>query len=88
MAVNTVSLFAAMKEAVKGWEEAGVKEGTFIYTGNLLNIESLPGMLDLGVGGRGEVVIPFSFSRGNLDVVDCEDLSGVDNNLHVGLFVL
>lgn len=48
--VNTVSVFAAVQQAVKSFDAVG--SGTFIYTGNFLNDKkTIPGpFLTLGVG--------------------------------------
>ncbi|KAL3458329.1 hypothetical protein BJX64DRAFT_301981 [Aspergillus heterothallicus] len=51
--VNTVTPYAAAQEAIKGWETLpGDVKKSFIYTGNGLNTNQLPGalMLNLGVG--------------------------------------
>jgi hypothetical protein len=41
MSVNTTSSFIAAQEAVKSWAQTGTK-GTFIFTGNVLNVKYLP----------------------------------------------
>jgi hypothetical protein len=49
--INTLSALAAAKEAVVSFE-ALPKEAarTFIFTGNILNIEILPPLMSLGMG--------------------------------------
>ncbi|KAH8813501.1 putative short chain type dehydrogenase [Flagelloscypha sp. PMI_526] len=41
ISVNTISSFIAAQEAVKSWAQTGTK-GTFIFTGNILNVRCLP----------------------------------------------
>ncbi|KAL2869511.1 uncharacterized protein BJX67DRAFT_347500 [Aspergillus lucknowensis] len=53
--INTVSPYVAAQQAVQAWEGAGLPASTkktFIYTGNILNVEVRPVglMLNLGVG--------------------------------------
>ncbi|KAJ5631676.1 short-chain dehydrogenase [Penicillium longicatenatum] len=49
--INTTSVYAAAQEAVKGFAELPADASkTFIYTGNILNLQILPPLLDLGVG--------------------------------------
>ena len=49
--MNTISVYAAAKEAVAGFDTLPAEAiKTFIYTGNNLNHEVLPALLDLGVG--------------------------------------
>jgi hypothetical protein len=51
LAVNTVSSFSAAQEAVKGFAtlDASVPKG-FIFTGNILNLKTMPALFTLGVG--------------------------------------
>lgn len=53
LSINTTSAYVAAQQAVSGWETlpADTKK-TFIYTGNALNVQLIPGpaMLTLGVG--------------------------------------
>ncbi|KAH8799245.1 hypothetical protein DL96DRAFT_1699397 [Flagelloscypha sp. PMI_526] len=49
MAINSTSGFVAAKEAVKSWTQTGTK-GTFIFTGNKLNVISYPSVLAFGMG--------------------------------------
>ena len=49
--VNTISLYAAIQESIKGFAELPFNSSkTFIYTGNALNKMVIPPMLSLGVG--------------------------------------
>ena len=49
--VNTTSAYAAVQQAVRGFEQLPDSSSrTFIYTGNILNITVMPALLDLGVG--------------------------------------
>lgn len=51
IAINTTSLYAAVKESLAGFDRlpsSGHK--TFLYTGNILNTRPMPGLLTLGVG--------------------------------------
>lgn len=52
MNANAGSLFMAAREAVRGFDKlgAGGAGGTFIFTGNKLNVIDLPGVLVFGVG--------------------------------------
>ncbi|KAH8813471.1 putative short chain type dehydrogenase [Flagelloscypha sp. PMI_526] len=52
MSVNTTSTFLAAQESVKSWAQNGIK-GTFIFTGNIMNVKyipALPGALIFGMG--------------------------------------
>ncbi|CAG8958574.1 hypothetical protein HYFRA_00009891 [Hymenoscyphus fraxineus] len=51
VAISITSAFAALKYSIEGFDTlpADVKK-TFIYTGNKLNVEPWPQLLDLGVG--------------------------------------
>ncbi|KAK8039104.1 hypothetical protein PG993_007515 [Apiospora rasikravindrae] len=48
MTVNAISVYAAAREAVKGFEKTGPGI-TFIMTGNKLNTVALPGVLCFGM---------------------------------------
>ncbi|KAI6080762.1 NAD(P)-binding protein [Hypoxylon rubiginosum] len=53
--INTVSVYAATREAIKGFDKLGANGlgptgGTFIFTGNLLNIGALGGHMAFGMG--------------------------------------
>jgi NAD(P)-dependent dehydrogenase (short-subunit alcohol dehydrogenase family) len=51
--VNTVSVYAAAQEAIRGWETLGADaKKSFIYTGNILNVAIMPVpmLLDVGMG--------------------------------------
>jgi len=51
LAINTLSVYAAVQQAVLGFEELPASSSrTFIYTGNILNMSPSPALLDLGVG--------------------------------------
>ncbi|KAL1593714.1 hypothetical protein SLS60_010446 [Paraconiothyrium brasiliense] len=51
LSVNTTSAYAAVQEAVQGFEQLPhTSSRTFIYTGNILNTTVMPALLDLGVG--------------------------------------
>ena len=51
LAINTLSVLAAAEEAVKGFRELPKDVSkAFIYTGNMLNIYPIPGLLSNGVG--------------------------------------
>ncbi|KAI2625673.1 NAD(P)-binding protein [Hypoxylon sp. NC1633] len=52
--INVVSAYAAAHEAVKGFEKLGVSGlgpggGTFIFTGNILNVSTIPGLMLFGM---------------------------------------
>ncbi|KAI0885903.1 NAD(P)-binding protein [Annulohypoxylon maeteangense] len=52
--VNTTTPFIAAREAVKGFEKLGPSQlgpagGTFIFTGNMLNISAIPGLMAFGM---------------------------------------
>ncbi|KAH8823711.1 putative short-chain dehydrogenases/reductase [Flagelloscypha sp. PMI_526] len=49
MDINSTSAFVAGKEAVKAWATTGTK-GTFVFTGNKLNVISFPNTLSFGMG--------------------------------------
>jgi hypothetical protein len=51
LSVNFTSVYAAAQEAVAGFDtlQAGTLK-TFIFTGNRLNIEPIPVLLNMGVG--------------------------------------
>ncbi|KAI1205173.1 NAD(P)-binding protein [Annulohypoxylon truncatum] len=54
MNVNTTTPFMVAREAVKGFEKLGPSQlgpagGTFIFTGNMLNVAVMPGMLTFGM---------------------------------------
>ncbi|EMC97066.1 hypothetical protein BAUCODRAFT_32810 [Baudoinia panamericana UAMH 10762] len=50
-AVNTASVLAAAKRAIQGFAKLPSEMNkTFIYTGNLLNIEVMPALVSLGIG--------------------------------------
>ncbi|KAI2466452.1 NAD(P)-binding protein [Annulohypoxylon bovei var. microspora] len=46
---NTIGPFIAAGEAVKGFEKLGSTGGTFIFTGNILNVTVIPGMMAFGM---------------------------------------
>jgi hypothetical protein len=49
--VNTISTFVAAQQAALAFAELPDSASrTFIYTGNILNITTIPPLLDLGVG--------------------------------------
>ena len=49
--VNTTSAFAAAQQAVLGFEKLPEDASrTFIYTGNITNVQVMAPLLDLGVG--------------------------------------
>lgn len=48
--VNTVSLYAALKEAVSSFEKTKAENKTFIYTGALFNVKTLSPYLLAGAG--------------------------------------
>jgi hypothetical protein len=49
--VNTTSVYAAAQEAVAGFNTLPASTlKTFIFTGNRLNIEPMPILLNMGVG--------------------------------------
>ncbi len=50
MNVNAYSVFVAAREAVRGFDKLEGARGTFIFTGNKLNVIDVPGVLVLGVG--------------------------------------
>ncbi|OTA70015.1 NAD(P)-binding protein [Hypoxylon sp. EC38] len=52
--VNTTSTYIAAREAIKGFEKLGPSGlgpagGTFIFTGNILNITAVPGFMAFGM---------------------------------------
>ena len=49
MSVNSTSVFFSAKEAIKLWTQTGTK-GTFLFTGNKLNVASLPSWTVFGMG--------------------------------------
>ncbi|KAI1452827.1 NAD(P)-binding protein [Annulohypoxylon moriforme] len=54
MNVNTTTPYVAAGEAVKGFEKLGPSKlgpsgGTFIFTGNMLNVSAMPGMMTFGM---------------------------------------
>jgi hypothetical protein len=49
--INTLSVLAAAKEAVDSFEKLPQSAArTFIYTGNILNLQILPPLMSLGIG--------------------------------------
>ena len=51
LAVNTFGVLTAADQAVKGFRQLPEHQAkTFIFTGNRLNIEPIPGLLNLGIG--------------------------------------
>ncbi|KAK3716140.1 hypothetical protein LTR37_006585 [Vermiconidia calcicola] len=51
LAINTLSVLAAADEAVKSFRELPKDvPKAFIYTGNILNINPIPGLLSNGIG--------------------------------------
>jgi hypothetical protein len=49
--INTVSLYATVKEALAGFDKLPSSESkTFLYTGNILNVSPSPMFTTLGVG--------------------------------------
>jgi hypothetical protein len=49
--INTVSLYAAVKEALAGFDKLPSSDSkTFLYTGNILNVSPAPMFTTLGVG--------------------------------------
>lgn len=49
--INTISAYAAAQASVSGFSSLPASASrTFIYTGNKLNLISMPKFLDLGVG--------------------------------------
>jgi NAD(P)-dependent dehydrogenase (short-subunit alcohol dehydrogenase family) len=56
MDVNTNSVFTAAREAVAAFGKTS-GGGTFIFTGNKLNIVDIPGMLVFGTGKAGAAKI-------------------------------
>jgi hypothetical protein len=54
MHVNTTSVWASAREAIKGFEslgsELGKEGGTFIFTGNILNDTAAPGFMNFAMG--------------------------------------
>ena len=64
LAVNTVNVYAAAKEAVAGFDTLPSESiKTFIYTGNRLNIEVMPELLDLGVGKAASAYLIESWAK-------------------------
>lgn len=51
LTINNTSLYAAIKESVAGFDklDSSVPKA-FLYTGNILNTKTMPGLLTLGVG--------------------------------------
>ncbi|KAF5026986.1 hypothetical protein F66182_859 [Fusarium sp. NRRL 66182] len=51
MSVNTLSALSALRQSVIGFKTLPPScSKTFIYTGNMLNIKHIPGMMSLGLG--------------------------------------
>lgn len=51
LSVNVTSAFVAAQQAVAGFAQlAEASPKTFIYTGNILNVEIIPGFIDQGMG--------------------------------------
>ncbi|CAI6307651.1 unnamed protein product [Periconia digitata] len=66
--INTLSAYSAAKEATKGFEQLPADASrTFIYTGNILNMTTIPTMLDLGVGKTGMAHVIESASKAFAD---------------------
>lgn len=62
--INTVSVYAAAKEAVAGFDTLPAEAAkTFIYTGNKLNLEVQPALLDLGVGKAATAYLIASWAK-------------------------
>lgn len=54
LAINTISPFAAMQEAVKGFAELSSSASkTFVQVGNMQNKMAYPAMVTMGVGKSG-----------------------------------
>jgi hypothetical protein len=52
--VNSTSVLVSMYEAVQAFRNAPADASkTFIFTGNILNLKNLPGMLNFGLGKSG-----------------------------------
>jgi len=51
MTVNTTSVFVAAQQAVAGFKELPVNVSkTFFFTGNILNVQIIPGFAAQGAG--------------------------------------
>ncbi|KAH8817260.1 hypothetical protein F5884DRAFT_722271 [Xylogone sp. PMI_703] len=49
--INITSAFVAAQQAVSGWANLPASAAkTFIYTGNILNVEIIPAFIDQGIG--------------------------------------
>ncbi|KAJ3006450.1 hypothetical protein HKX48_000117 [Thoreauomyces humboldtii] len=49
LAVSTLSPLAAAQATYQEWQKAGITKGTFIFTGNILNVTPLPGVMTFGM---------------------------------------
>jgi hypothetical protein len=51
LTINTISLYATVKEALAGFDKLPSSDSkTFLYTGNILNVAPSPMFTTLGVG--------------------------------------